>query len=131
MVDNTADIAIAGWVFGHFRSWSADDWRKQVGTALSHLERVTCAGGTVVIIETLGTGSESPSPTAELLEYYEWLETQRGYVRTSIRSDYLFPSVDDAERVMGAFFGDDFAAKVRDRQWRRIPECTGIWSKTI
>ncbi len=90
VADNTADIAIAGWVFGHFRAWSADGWREEIGAALSHLERVTCAGGTVVVIETLGTGSEHPSPTPELQEYYQWLETQRGYVRTSIRSDYLF-----------------------------------------
>ncbi len=83
------------------------------------------------MIETLGTGSEHPSPTAELQEYYQWLETQRGYVRTSIRSDYLFASVADAERVTEAFFGDDFAAKVRDPKWQRIPECTGIWSKNI
>lgn len=128
--DNCADLGIAGWVFGHFRSWMADNWKEEVGAALQELERATRLGGTVIVIETLGTGTESPAPAPGLLEYYEWLE-ERGYTRISIRTDYLFASVEDAERVTGAFFGQEFAVKVRERKWQRVPECTGIWSKTL
>jgi ubiquinone/menaquinone biosynthesis C-methylase UbiE len=129
--DDSADLGIAGWVFGHFRSWMADNWKHEVGTALQELERATRPGGTVIVIETLGTGTESPAPVPELLEYYEWLERERGYTRDSIRTDYLFASVEDAQRVTGAFFGQEFSSKVREQEWRRVPECTGIWSKTL
>jgi ubiquinone/menaquinone biosynthesis C-methylase UbiE len=128
--DNVADIAIAGWVFGHFRSWMPENWQNEVGAAVSHLERVTRAGGTAIVIETLGTGTEVPAPAQGLLEYYQWLEDERGFVRTSIRTDYLFESVQEAERVTGAFFGNDFAANVREQQWRRVPECTGVWTRS-
>lgn len=129
--DAIADVAIAGWVFGHFRSWMPDNWQSEVGAAVSHLERVTRPGGTVIVIETLGTGTESPAPAEALLEYYKWLEEERGFARTAIRTDYLFESVAEAERITGAFFGNDFAAKVREQQWRRVPECTGIWTRTV
>lgn len=129
--DDMADVAMAGWVFGHFRSWMPELWRDEVGAAVSQLERVTRPGGTVIVIETLGTGTEVPAPAEGLVEYYQWLEQERGFARTEIRSDYLFSSVDDAVRVTGAFFGNDFAANVREKQWRRVPECTGIWSKRV
>lgn len=129
--DGIADISMAGWVFGHFRSWMPENWRDEVGAAVSHLERVTRAGGTAIVIETLGTGTEVPAPAQGLLEYYLWLEEERGFTRTTIRTDYLFASVAEAERVTGAFFGSDFAATVREQQWKRVPECTGIWAKTV
>lgn len=131
VADGLADIAMAGWVFGHFRSWMPENWRNEIGTAVSQLERVTRAGGTAIIIETLGTGTEAPAPTEGLLEYYLWLEEERGFTRTTIRTDYLFASVAEAERVTGAFFGQEFAAKVDEQQWQRVPECTGVWTKTV
>ena len=45
-----------------------------------------------------------------------------------IRTDYRFDDVDTAAAVTGFFFGDQFAARVRRESWRRVPECTGIWS---
>ena len=45
-------------------------------------------------------------------------------------ADYQFDSVADAARVTGFFFGEAFAARVLERQWRRVPECTGVWSLT-
>ncbi len=126
-----ADLAIAGWVFGHFRSWMADDWKREAGKAVSELERATRAGGTAIVVETLGTGAEEPEPAPELAEYYEWLESERGFVRQSIRTDYVFATVSEAARVTGFFFGDDFAAKVREHDWSRVPECTGVWSRKV
>lgn len=129
--NDSADLAIAGWVFGHFRSWMPDCWRDEVGAAVGELERVTRPGGTVVIVETLGTGSEHPSPSRDLAEYYQWLEEVRGFERQTIRTDYLFDSVDDAARITGFFFGEAFAARVREHGWRRVPECTGVWARTL
>ena len=63
--DASVDAAVAGWAFGHFRSWFAPHWRPEVDRALSELERVVRPGGACVVIETLGTGTPTagaPSP---------------------------------------------------------------------
>ncbi len=128
--DAEADIGVAGWVFGHLRHWLPSDWRDQIGAALDEMARVVRPGGHLVVIETLGTGRTEPAPpNPDLAEYFEWLERQRGFVRESIRTDYVFPSVQDAARVLGFFFGSAKADLVRDNAWARVPECTGVWSR--
>ena len=125
---DSADLSVAGWVFGHFRHWMPEEWKTQIGAALDELTRVTRSQGTVIVIETLGTGSEEPTaPNPALAEYYDWLEGERGFTRRAIRTDYRFESVEEAARVTGFFFGEDFAARVRTESWATVPECTGIW----
>lgn len=125
-----ADGAVAGWVFGHFRSWMPEGWRASVGQAIAEMQRACKPGAPIVIIETLGTGSVEPAPPSpELAEYYEWLEKDQGFSRAAIRTDYAFPTVEVAAEVTGAFFGDDFAERVRRAGWTRIPECTGLWCR--
>lgn len=126
------DVAIAGWVFGHFRSWMPDDWREQVGLALREMKRALKPGGALVIIETLGTGFEQPRPPSPALaEYFQWLEEEQGLERKAFRTDYSFPDVETAAITTGAFFGDEFAARVRREGWRRVPECTGMWARLL
>jgi uncharacterized protein len=123
------DVAIAGWVFGHFRHWMPASWRDTIGLALSEMQRSLVPGAPLMVIETLGTGSATPSaPNEALGEYYAWLE-QQGFTRAAIRTDYQFPDVETAAEVTGFFFGSDFAARVRREGWARIPECTGIWHR--
>lgn len=124
-----ADIALAGWVFGHFRKWMPEGWKAAIGEALGAMRRALKPGGTLILIETLGTGREIPAPPSEALgEYYHWLETEHGLRRTAIRTDYQFTDVASAERVTGFFFGEAFGARVRAQGWTRVPECTGIWA---
>jgi len=127
-----ADVAIAGWVFGHFRAWMPDDWQDQVSRALGEMARALRPGGALIVIETLGTGSETPAPpTPALEEYFSWLERAHGLERRAIRTDYQFADVETAATITGFFFGDAFAARVRREGWSRVPECTGLWSKRI
>lgn len=130
--DRCADLSVAGWVFGHFRSWMQDSWQDEVGRALGEMQRVTRPGGQVVIVETLGTGSTEPSPpTPELGQYYDLLEGKYGFERAAFRTDYSFDSVEEAAQVTGRFFGQDFAARVREEGWRTVPECTGLWVQGV
>ncbi len=122
-----ADVAIAGWTFGHMRYEHASEWQATVDRALAEMARVTGPGGTRIVIETLGTGVESPAPKPELAEYQSWLETRHGMSATWIRTDYRFSDPESAARATGFFFGAEFAERVRAHGWARIPECTGIW----
>lgn len=125
-----ADLAIAGWVFGHQREWNPSGWQKSVKTGLDEMARALKPGGVLIIIETLGTGSETPAPpTLGLAEYYQWLETAQGFTRESLRTDYQFTTIDEAATVTGFFFGEDFATRVQRESWLRVPECTGLWWK--
>lgn len=126
LADASVDVAIAGWVFGHFRHWMPEGWQAEVDAALAEMRRVTRAGGAVVVIETLGTGHETPRTHEALDAYFAHLEA-RGFARSWIRTDYQFPDAEAAARVLGAFFGADFAARVRRENWARVPECTGLF----
>lgn len=123
-----ADLCLAGWVFGHLRHWMPEGWREAVGACLDEMARVVRPGGRIVVIETLGTGRETPAPpNADLGEYYRWLEEARGFTRVALRTDYLFRDVEEAAELCGFFFGPEKAALVRRLGGARLPECTGLW----
>lgn len=130
--DGWADVAVAGWVFGHLRYWMPDAWREEIAAALGEMKRALKPGGALIIIETLGTGREDPQPPSPALaEYFDWLEKDHGMTRIAIRTDYLFPDVASAAEIAGFFFGAEFGDRVKREGWQRIPECTGLWSKRV
>jgi ubiquinone/menaquinone biosynthesis C-methylase UbiE len=125
--DGWAELAVAGWVFGHFTEWTEATWRDEIGHALDATERAVGPGGTIVILETMGTGTADPGPpTAALAAYYRWLEWERGFSRSIIRTDYEFRSLSEAVSCIRSFVGAEIAALVKQR---RVPEWTGVWSK--
>lgn len=126
--DASCDLAIAGWVFGHFRHWMPEGWKLEVDAAIAEMRRVVRPGGGIVVIETLGTGHETPRIHAALDEYFEHLEQAHGLTRSWIRTDYQFADVETAARVCGSFFGAPLVEKIRAGGWARVPECTGIFS---
>ncbi|MGE0327074.1 MAG: class I SAM-dependent methyltransferase [Polyangiaceae bacterium] len=125
----SADVGIAGWVFGHLRHWEPERWRDEIGRGLQELTRVVRPGGTLIVVETLGTGHRAPKPpNAELAEYYSWLENERGFVCQPIRTDYRFESPSAALELVGFFFGEQKAQLVEGAS---LPECTGVWSRRV
>lgn len=127
-----ADVAIAGWSFGHFVDWYGDSWRAEIGQCLAEMRRVLAPDGVAIILETLGTGSETPSPpTPGLALYYDWLEAEHGFTPSWIRTDYRFASVDEADSLTRFFFGDALADSIRRESLVDLPECTGVWSQQI
>jgi ubiquinone/menaquinone biosynthesis C-methylase UbiE len=126
----SADLSIAGWSFGHSTAWQSENWREVIGAAVGEMLRVLRANGTAIIIETLGTGRDTPGPPSEgLAAYYAWLESEHGFARTEIRTDLQFASLDEADSLMRFFFGDAMGDLVRQNHWLIVPECTGIWHR--
>lgn len=126
--DSSADIVIEGWSFGHCVGWYPDSWRQEIGKALAEMRRILRPGGTMILMETMGTGSETPTPPNEgLAECYAWLEGELGFQHRSIRTDYRFESLAEAESLTRFFFGDGMAETVLQNNWIILPECTGIW----
>jgi ubiquinone/menaquinone biosynthesis C-methylase UbiE len=124
--DQAADVVISGWSICYTVVWHTDTWQTELGKALAEMKRVLRPGGTIIIIETLGTGKEKPEPPDNLKEYYAYLERE-GFSSTWIRTDLKFESLAEAETLIRFFFGDELAQKVVEENRTVLPECTGIW----
>jgi len=132
LLDHWADVVVAGWAIGHLRGWFDVDWKRQIGLVLEEMHRAAVSGGALIILETMTTGSLTPAPpTAELAEYYEWLEGNWGFSCQVIRTDYQFSSVEEAVAYTEFFFGTELAAVIRRHGWARLPEWTGVWGKVV
>lgn len=124
------EITICGWAIGHWCFWAAQNWQQQVDHMLAEMLRVTRPGGWLVVLETMGTGVQQPGPpNPRLADYYQRLEQRWGFTRLVIATDYAFDSVEAAVAGLAFFFGQDLEEKIRQHQWRRVPEWTGLWSR--
>lgn len=128
VADSWADVAVAGWVFGHFTEFGAETWEGDLDTAIAEMDRVVKPGGLEVVVDTLGTAVTEPAAPAPLLdEYHRRLETA-GFERSVLRTDYRFASVDESIELLDWFFGlGDWA---REHNNRVVPEFTGWWQRT-
>lgn len=125
----TADAVVAGWTLGHVTGFYPDTWREHAIRALTEMRRCAAQTGKLVIIETLGTCVDTAAPPNQrLAEFYRLLEGEVGLRRTEIATDYAFPSLADAVRVMGFFFGTKMEQAVQQRGSSVVPEWTGVWT---
>ena len=130
--DACADLVVAGWTLGHLTGWRPQNWRSEIQSALLEMHRIARPKGCIIILETLGTGADRPeAPTEALGAFYDWLENTWDMSCEWIRTDYFFPNAPTAERLTRFFFGDDLADRVARQGSQTLPECTGLWWKTL
>ena len=126
------DVILEGWSFGHIIPEDSEAIPRTTQLLVSCCEKNLKSGGTIIIIETLGTNVDTPNPPKELLgTFFKLLEDKHGFQKKVISTDYKFPSNEEASRVMGFFFGDIMKESVKKRGSSVIPEFTGIWYKKL
>lgn len=128
VLDQSADLVISGWSFCYLAVWGGADWQSALQAGLDETQRILRPGGKILIIETLGTGTEKPRPPEHLEGYFAWL-AEAGFERGWTRTDYRFESLDEAVELSTFFFGEEMGRQVREKNWVILPECTGIWWK--
>lgn len=126
--NSSADVVISGWSFCYLAVWGGSNWQFDLQAGLNETQRILRPGGMILIIESLGTGTEKPRPPEHLREYFDWL-TGAGFERGWTRTDYRFESIEEAVELSTFFFGEEIGRQVREKDWVILPECTGIWWK--
>lgn len=125
---HSADLVISGWSICYTVVWE-EDWQTELSKALAEMQRVARPGGTLVIVETQGTGYETPTPPENVKPYFAYLEAN-GFASTWIRTDFRFASVGEARELITFFFRGDISDRLISREPAILPECTGIWWKS-
>ncbi|AZN42082.1 class I SAM-dependent methyltransferase [Paenibacillus albus] len=127
--NQSIDLLTAGWTICYSTSSNNADWQEQLARIMDEIRRVLRPGGTVIIFENFGTGTEQPSPPDFLTSYYSALEQQYGFLHAAIRTDYQFESVEEAIALTSFFFGDEISSAVAASGNTTVPEWTGVWWK--
>ncbi len=123
------DYAIEGWAFGHTVLDHKDMLEMTVDLLVNNVASVLKPNGMMIFIETLGTNVDYPqAPNNVLSDFYQLLERRHGFSKEVIATDYLFPDISEAKRIMGFFFGESMKESVSEK---RIKEFSGIWTKRI
>jgi ubiquinone/menaquinone biosynthesis C-methylase UbiE len=126
----SVDLITSGWSVCYLVDWYRSTWQTELATAFSEMKRVLKSDGKIILIETQGTGFEVPHPPEHLRHYFKYLG-ELGFAFCWIRTDYEFANVKEAEKLAGAFFGDEMMEKIVLNNWKNLPECTGIWWGTV
>lgn len=126
--DSSADLVISGWSFSYLAVWGGADWQSALQAGLDEINRILRPGGKILLIESLGTGTEKPRPPEHLEAYYDWL-TGAGFERGWTRTDYRFETLEEAVELSTFFFGEEMGRQAREKNWIILPECTGVWWK--
>lgn len=128
--DASFDIVLAGWALISV-ALRGDPWQDAVKKALNEMQRILRPGGTIILIESMGTGQEQPTPPNQrFADYFQLLEDD-GFQAQTIRTDYKFTSLEEKEKLLNFFFDKEMLDAGVKNDSLIYPECTGIWWKKI
>lgn len=123
-----ADIFIEGWSWGHSIVEGPGSVEDMAARLFENARRNLAPGGTAILIETMGTNQDEPAPPHPRLgEFYALLRTTYRLRQEILRTDYRFPSAQQAAETLGFFFGEPMRLAVAERGAPQIPEWTGVW----
>ena len=122
----SCDLILSGWSLAYLALDQGPEWRDGLRRVFGRLRETVRAGGSIVILETMGTGYTEPNPPSFMLDYYAFL-SEVGLQSKWIRTDYRFESLEEAVALTRFFFGSELADQVEKEGSRIVPECTGIW----
>lgn len=125
--DASCDLLVSGWSVCYLASSNAPGWKGNLEAVLAEFHRVTRPGGSVILFETMGTGTAEPSPPDFLIGYYRLLEEEYGFSHKIIRLDYSFQDWREAELCVRHFFGDELGDRIRQEHSRVLKEYAGVW----
>jgi ubiquinone/menaquinone biosynthesis C-methylase UbiE len=128
--DGSADLAVSGWSVSYLAVWDKENATAELDKWLTEMKRLLRSRGTIILLESLGTGNESPVRLEHVEAAYQWME-KNGFESKWIRTDYEFESVDEAADLAGFFFGEQMADKILERGSNILPECTGVWWRKV
>ncbi len=128
--EHSADLAVSGWSVSYLAVWHEARGTAELDKWLGEMKRVLRSGGTIILFESLGTGNETPTRLEHVESTYQWLDAH-GFENRWIRTDYRFETVDEAAELAGFFFGEEMSEKIRKGGSVVLPECTGVWWKSI
>lgn len=127
---HSADLAVSGWSVSYLAVWNQENGQAELDKWLSEMQRVLRKDGMIILFESLGTGNEEPIRLEHVESTYQWLGVN-GFQSKWIRTDYKFESIDEAVELSRFFFGDELGEKVQRNHWVTLPECTGVWWRTV
>jgi ubiquinone/menaquinone biosynthesis C-methylase UbiE len=116
--------------FDYVVFWSSLHHCDDPARAINNAYKILRPGGWIILLETQGTGFETPHPPAHLQEYYAYLQ-KVGFASDWFRTDYRFESVQEAVELSTFFFGIELGNQVLAINSPILPECTGIWWKRV
>lgn len=128
--DHSIDLVVSGWSVSYLAVWNPENGGTELDTWLTEMKRVLRKDGTIILFESLGTGNESPIRLEHVESTYQWLD-DNGFENKWIRTDYQFESAEEAADLAGFFFGVDMADRIRENKLVTLPECTGVWWRTV
>ncbi len=120
------DVVLSGWSFCYAALDAGEDWQPALAQALREAQRVLRPGGLLILVESLGTGFESPQAPEVLRDYLAYL-ADHDFESTWVRTDYLFRDMTEARDLTRFFFGDDPLPMWETPDGVIVPECTGLW----
>jgi ubiquinone/menaquinone biosynthesis C-methylase UbiE len=124
----SADVVLSGWSFHGVAIDYATGWQRILDHAMREVARVLRPGGIALLIESLGTGHETPHPPKVLVDYLGYLDCH-GFEANWIRTDYFFENEAKAIDLISFFFDDDPMPMWEKDTGVIVPECTGLWWK--